>query len=577
MTGQGGLGRLLGLVAPARGGMAAGALLSFATVAAGIGLMATAAYAIARAALVTSYVEIEAALAGVRAFAISRGGLRYLERYTAHDVSLSLLVRLRCWFYAAIEPLAPAVLWRRAGGDLLSRIVADIETLEQFAVRVLIPAAAAVMATIAAAALLALFDPVLGLAVAAAVAAIGLAVPLAAHRAGRTAARTQVAVRADLAGTIVDAVQGLPDLVAMGREPALLAHLDRIGGRLERAERRLALVRGLSGAAGALLAALTIAVVLLVAIPQVAEGRLDGVYLAMLPLTALAALEAALPLPAAIEHLERSLAAAGRLFELTDARPAVREPAVSAPPPAAATIEVRDLCFGFEAGDAPVLSGLDLSLAAGERVVIAGPSGAGKTTLVNLLLRFWEPTSGVIRIGGRDVHDWRSDDVRALFSVVAQDTHLFAGTVRANLLLARPDASEEAIVDACRRARLHEVIERLPHAYDTWIGENGLLLSGGERQRLAIARAILKDAPILVLDEPTAHLDALTEAEVLAALQNAVDGRTVIAIGHWRSSPVAGARVLRLEEGRLQDVATRSDRPAGRQDDRRAGPASRRA
>ncbi|HSR24227.1 MAG TPA: thiol reductant ABC exporter subunit CydC, partial [Candidatus Eisenbacteria bacterium] len=516
MNGRGGLGRLLRLVAPARGGMAVGALLSFATIAAGIGLMATAAYAIARAALVTSYVEIEAALAGVRAFAMSRGGLRYLERYTAHDVSLRLLVRLRCWFYAAIEPLAPAVLWRRPGGDLLSRIVADIETLEQFAVRVLIPAAAAIMAAIAAAALLALFDPVLGLAVVAAVAAIGLAVPLAAHRAGRTAARTQVAVRADLAGTIVDAVQGLPDLVAMGREPALLARVDRIGGRLERAERRLALVRGLSAAAGALLAALTVAVVLLVAIPQVAEGRLDGVYLAMLPLTALAALEAALPLPAAIDHLERSLAAAGRLFELTDARPAVREPAVSAPPPAAATIEIRDLCFGFEAGDALVLSGLDLSLAAGERVVIAGPSGAGKTTLVNLLLRFWEPTSGAIRIGGRDVHDWRSDDVRALFSVVAQDTHLFAGTVRANLLLARPGASEEEIADACRRARLHEVIERLPQAYDTWIGENGLLLSGGERQRLAIARAILKDAPILVLDEPTAHLDALTEADVLA-------------------------------------------------------------
>jgi thiol reductant ABC exporter CydC subunit len=545
------LRRLLRLVAPAWGGMALGALLSFATIAAGIGLMATAAYAIARAAVVSSYVDIEAALAGVRVFAISRGSLRYLERFTAHDVSFRLLARLRAWFYAAVEPLAPAVLWRRPGGDLLGRIVADIETLEQFAVRVLMPAAAAVMAGIATSALLAVFDPVLGLVLAAAMAVIGIAVPLVARRAARAGARAQVAARAALSSGLVDAVQGLPDLVALGGEPAFLAGLDEVGRRLERAERRLALVRGLAAAAGALLAAATLAVVLVVAVPLVSDGRLDGVYLAMLPLTALAALEAVLPLPAAIEHLERSLAAADRLLDLADARPAVAEPAAGAPPPAAAAIEIRDLHFTYEAGLAPVLNGLDLCLAAGDRVVIVGTSGAGKTTLVNLLLRFWEPTSGHIRIGGRDVREWRTDDVRALFAVVAQDTHLFAGTLRANLLLARSEAAEDQLAGACRRAGLAEVVERLPDRYDTWIGENGLLLSGGERQRVAIARAILRDAPILVLDEPTAHLDAATEAEVLAALGEVVDGRTVICIGHRAIAAADGARVLLLEEGRL--------------------------
>jgi len=543
--------RLARLVAPAGGGIALGSLLSFATLAAGVGLMATAAYAISRAALVTSFVEIESALAGVRAFALARGALRYAERYTAHAVSFRLLARVRTWFYGAIEPLAPAALWRHRGGDLLSRIVADVETLEQLAVRALMPAAAAIAVTIAASLLLAFFVPALGLVLVGAMAAIGLAVPLAARGAARSAVGTQLAARAELAASAVDAVQGLPDLLAMGRGPGFLARVDALGERLDRAERRLALVRGLAAAVTALLATLTLVAVLLVAIPLVSDGRLDGVLLAMLPLTTLAALEAALPLPGAIEHLERGLAAAGRLFDLADTPPAVHEPERPASPPASSGIAIRGLRFAYEAGGAPVLDGLDLDVAPGERVSIAGASGAGKTTLVSLLLRFWEPAAGVIRVGGRDVRELASDDVRALFAVVAQHTHLFAGTVRTNLLLGRPDASPEQLEDACRRARLHDAIERLPHGYDTWIGENGQLLSGGERQRLAIARALLRDAPILILDEPAAHLDAATAAEVLAAVGEAAEGRTVIAIGHGALPPALAARPLVLEAGRL--------------------------
>jgi thiol reductant ABC exporter CydC subunit len=515
--------------------------------------MATAAYGISRAALATSFVEIEAALAGVRLFALSRGALRYLERYTSHDVSFRLLARLRVWFYRSIEPLAPAVLWRHRGGDLLSRIVADIESLEQFSVRVLVPAMTALVAGLTGCLFLALFDARLALILLAVLSLIGVALPAASRGASASAARAQVAARAELSAAAVDGVQGLADLLAFGREESRMAALEEIGRRMARADARLALLRGVSAAGTALLAGAALVAVLAVAIPLVSDGRLDAVYLAVLPLAALAALEAVASLPPAVEHLERSLAAAGRLFELTDTPPAVLDPEVSAPPPVLGSVEIRGLCFAYQPGEPPVLDGLDLSLAPGERVTIVGPSGAGKTTLVNLLLRFWEPERGLLQVGGRDVRECRGEDVRALFAVVAQDTHLFGGTVRSNLLLARPEASDDQLAEACRQAQVHDVIERLPHGYDTWIGENGLMLSGGERQRLAVARAILKDSPILLLDEPTAHLDAETEAELVRSLDRLMIGRTVIAIGHPGAGPAWGGGPLTLDGGRLRE------------------------
>ncbi|HSD82324.1 MAG TPA: ATP-binding cassette domain-containing protein, partial [Anaerolineae bacterium] len=340
------------------------------------------------------------------------------------------------------------------------------------------------------------------------------------------------------------------------------------------------------------------------AIPLVNGGKIEGVYLALLPLTAIASFEAVQPLALALQQLEASQVAGRRLFELIEAEPEVRDPDApvsmrgvqrtmkqshlavdetvsSASSDSAALhsrrvrkaaarrarrflaetgITFKDVRFSYSpmkqspssGGTDPLaLDGVSFSIPAGSRVAIVGSSGSGKSTIVNLLLRFWDYREGQITLGGHALHDYRADDVRALIGVVPQNVHLFNATIRANLMLANPSATEEQIKEACRQAQLHDFIESLPLRYDTLIGENGLLLSGGERQRLAIARAILKDSPILILDEATANLDAITERQLFKSLEPFMADRTVIIISHHRAALEHVDQVSELEQGRV--------------------------
>ena len=314
-------------------------------------------------------------------------------------------------------------------------------------------------------------------------------------------------------------------------------------------------MRGLANGLGVLFAGLAGLTVLLLAIPLVAGGQIDGVMLALLPLTAIASFEAVQPLGQALQYLESSRAAAGRLFALIDTPPAVTDPSAPSPTPADNSIVVRDLRFRYAPDEPWVLDGLSFTAAPGSCTVIVGPSGAGKSSLVNVLARFWEYESGTICVGGHDLRGYQAEDARALLGVVAQQTHLFNGTVRDNLLLADGDATDGQIEDACRAAQLHDFIAGLPEGYDTLVGENGLKLSGGERQRLAIARVLLKAAPILILDEATAHLDAVTEKQVLDGIAPFMAGRTTLIITHRAQALAHVDQVIALEQGRLSPTA----------------------
>jgi len=532
------IARLLKLMAPFRWWILAGVLLSFATTGASVGLMAVSAYLISKAALVTDTADLNVIITGVRFFAISRAALRYAERYVTHLATFRILTRLRVWFYRAIEPLAPARLMQYRSGDLLTRIVADIETLENFYLRVVIPPLAAVLVTILGCAILGSFNVWLAAALLAFIVLTGVILPLASRWLSRQPAAELIATRAELNASLVDEVQGIAELLAYGQEDAYQAGALSLSQQLNRLQERLAAIRGMGNGLAALFTSLAALTVLFMAIPLVTAGRIDGVFLALLPLTVIACFEAVQPLAHAFQMLESSQAAARRIFELIDSKPAVIDPVAPAPPDQQFNrplpIEVRDLHFRYAPDEPPVLDGLSFSVPAGGRVALVGANGSGKSTLVNLLLRFWDTDEGTIRIGGRELHTLRADDVRGLLGIVPQHTHLFNASIRDNLYLANPEASEADLIAACQQAQLHEFIQGLPQGYDTPVGENGLLLSGGERQRLAIARAILKDAPILILDEATSHLDALTAARVWQALDGFMAGRTTIIISHQR-------------------------------------------
>jgi ATP-binding cassette subfamily C protein CydC len=541
--------RLLALYRPFYGWMALGVLAALATVLANVTLMAVSGWfissmAIAGAAQVSMNYFTPAAI--IRGAAIVRTGGRYVERLVTHEATLRLLAVLRGWFYARLEPLAPAALQRYRSGDLVSRLGADIDTLDNVYLRLLVPVVVALLATLVMTLYLATLDPLFGWVLLAMLLAAGLVLPLLMAWLGDAPGRRRHASLTRQRVVLVDAVQGLGEAMVYGAVDARLREQAAHDRALVDAQAAVARVQGLSSAGILLLANLAMWLLLWLAIDAVEAGRLAPADIAMLALFALAAFEAVAPLPATFQAYGETRAAAQRLFAIVDTRPAVDDP-----PASPASLPAYDLCFErvafrYPGDDRPVLDGVDFALPAGRRLTVVGPSGAGKSTLVDLLARFHDPDAGRILLGGEPLTAFRGDDLRALLAVVEQDARLFTGTLRDNLLLGDPQADEAALAQACRRAGLEPLLARLADGYDTWIGEAGATLSGGEARRVALARALLRDAPILVLDEPTEGLDATTAAKVLQAIDQAAQGRSVLLISH---RPPAGALfgpVLRL-------------------------------
>jgi len=513
--------------------LAVAAVLGALTVVFGVGLMATAGYLISRAAERPEILSLMVTIVAVQFFGVGRPVLRYLERLASHDIALRMLGRLRARFYARIEPLAPAELDCYRKGDLLSRMVADVDALQNLWLRGLEPPVVALLAGAVSVGVAAAFLPAAGLVLAAGLLAAGLAVPAVAGALGARAGRRQAAARGELSAELVELLHGAGELVAFGAEAAAVDRVRAADRALVKLARRDALAAGVADGLGLAVTGLTVAGVLAVAVTASGRGDLDRVLIAMLALLALASFEAVTPLAAAARELSATLAAGRRVLELTDRTAAVRDPSHPVPVPGwPFALALEDVSARYPGQPRPAIDRVSLRLEPGERVALLGPSGAGKTTAANLLLRFLDPERGRVTLAGRDLRDYRQEDVRRAISVAGQDSHLFSASIRDNVRLARPDASDADVEDVLRRARTWDWISGLPDGVGTFVGEAGRELSGGERQRIVLARALLADAPVLVLDEPTAHLDPNTASELIADVFSAAGDRTVLLITH---------------------------------------------
>jgi ATP-binding cassette subfamily C protein CydC len=548
--------RLTGFLKPHIPRVMLAVLLGVATVASNVGLLATAAYVISASALVAFLGSLVIPIYLVRLFGVSRAGARYAERLVSHDLTFELLADFRTWFYTRLEPLAPARLLRYRTGDLLSRIVGDVEELQNVYLRVVAPVAVAFVTSLLTFLILYSFGPPLAFALLGSLLAAGVGVPLLVRRLARGLGRKQLELRGELNARIVDGVQGAQDLLAFGREQDHERAIVTLNCKLGRLQGMMAFITGLQDALGDLLMNLAMLSVLVLAIPLVSGGEVRGVYLAFLALVVLGSFEPVQPLGTAFQFLGRSVGAGERLFEIVDAESEVKDPATPLPKPRDHKLEFGGVGFRYNYGDRFALKDISFTLERGKRIAVVGPSGAGKSTLAGLVLRFWNPTEGEISIGDRDVCGYAQDDVRALIGVVSQDTHVFNDTLRANLLFARPEATEDHLRTVLAQARLDELVERLPRGLGNPLGEQGLKLSGGERQRLSVARALLKGAPLLLLDEPTANLDPATEYGLLDAVYRSTQDRATLVITHRLVRMEQMDEILVLEGGRIVERGT---------------------
>jgi len=551
------LAPFLRIMAGHGGWLALGTFLGFLAVAASSGLLGLAGWFIIAAALAGLNPETAHLFnfflpsVGVRFLAMARTAARYGERLFAHDAVFRLLQTLRLWFYRGVEPLAPACFTVYRRGDLLGRIIADIDLLDNLYLRMIAPGLIVVLLAALTGGVLGWFHGGIGALAGGALLVSALLLVLLAGKGGATLGRGLNTAVTELRNDLVEGLQGLAEvLIYQGARP-FEAAIARRQAQMLALQAGLNRFNALALALATLAGGLTVTGVLYLGVALVGEGGLSGAVLGLMVLATLAAFEAVMPLPGAFRQLGQTRAAARRLLEITGQPPTVAFPRNKDNHAVAGDLEFRDVAFRYGSDELWVLEDVDFTIPQGTHLALFGPTGAGKSTLLNLLARFFDPARGAIFLGGRDLRELGEAQLRRSMAFVPQQPHFFNATLKANLTLACPAAGDDILWEALAQVLMADFVAGLPRGLDTWIGEGGQLISGGQARRLALVRAMLRDAPVWIADEPTEGLDPVTEVAVLEVLHQLTRNKTLIMVTH-RPAGLAGMdRVLWLERGRI--------------------------
>ncbi len=531
------------------------AFIGFLTVGSSVGLMMTSAFIISKAALQVHIHELEVAIVGVRFFGISRGVFRYLERLVSHEVTFKLLAKFRLGFFKSLEPLVPSQTVDYTSGDLLSRTVEDIEKLEHVFVRVISPPFVLAAVLLLMWFLLGIFNFVYSLIFAVVYLTAAIGVPLLTFILSRKIGAKILLLKSKLSDLIIDGVQGLNELISFGAEESWSDEITEIEKDLLQYEKKMKIIEGLHESLIGLMMNIAIVALSVAAIPAVNNGTLHGYYLAVILIGVMAAFEAVFPIPQSVQYLEQTSAAARRLLEITEKQVKKNHSPAANVKIEQPSIEVNNVSFKYPEGNY-ALKNISFEVPFGQKIGIVGATGAGKSTLLNLLTKLWDYESGSIKLGGINYENLSGEEVRNFISVVPQKVHLFTGTIKENLLIAKPNATDEQIIKSLADAELKYFVESLPEKLNAPVGELGNKLSGGERKRLAIARALLKNAPILICDEITADLDAITERNILRTVASVGKDKTIFLITHRLIELEMFDRILVLSNGQIVEQGT---------------------
>lgn len=522
------------------------------TVLGNVGLLGVSAVLISQAALLPPILDLMVLIVAVRFFGIARALLRYLERYITHDITLKILSKLRIALYQGIEPLAPKGLANLADGALYSRLINDLEILKYFYLKAIAAPLAAVIVLLVNTILLFFFSPPAAVVFVVFMIVGGVLIPTAIDKRISLWAEEQAKINEAYHIGLVDYIKGIGPLLMTGAAEQQRENLKMRKNVVDGFGHRLRLGERVSNVLLTFFSYLALWSALAVTIPLVKTQQLAGVYLAMVVLVVWAGFEAVITLPQALIEIRRSQKAADHIFDIIDAGKSCRNPLTETKMPKDNSLIFKNVSFAYQM-ERVVLSDINLVIPYGHKIALVGSSGSGKSTLVNLLVKFYSPQKGEILLGGVDLANLSDEEVRRRVGFLEQDSYLFFGTIRENLLLANDTADEEQLWQALAASELADFVKTLPEGLETVIGENGFKLSGGQRQRLALARLYLKDSPIIILDEATQGLDTLTADKIMAIASQWWQAKTVIVITHRLHNMAVFDEIVVLQNGRIAE------------------------